>query len=113
MPLTALVLWAFLLSFLTPLLLLCGGLGLAAALYERILFALHRLAIEDGANRILAGREVGGDIEQIIRAGGRAPSKLVHQAPARCALQEGADDFGVSDVGELSALLREASDVVT
>ena len=39
--------------------------------------------------------------------------ELVHQIPARRALEEGIDDLDVGDTGELSALLGEASHVVT
>ena len=68
--------------------------------------------LQDGSNCFLAGGEVGGDIKQAICAGGRAPSKLAHQVPARCALKEGIDDLGVGNAEELGALLGEASDVV-
>ena len=113
LPLTALVLRGLLLSFLPPLLLLSGGLGFAAAaLPGRIFLVLTCLAVEDGADRLLARGKVGGDIEQHIRAGGTASRELVHQIPTRCALEEGIDDLDVGDAGELGALLGEASDVV-
>ena len=114
MPLTALVLRGLLLSFLPPLLLVSGGLGFAAAaLRGRIFLALARLAVEDGTDRFLAGGKVGGDIEQHVGTGGMASRKLVHQIPARRALEEGIDDLNIGDAGELGALLGEASDVVT
>ena len=37
---------------------------------------------------------------------------LVHQVPARRALEEGVDDLDVGDAGELGALLGEALHVV-
>ena len=74
---------------------------------------LGHLAIEDGTNYFLARGKVCGDIEQAIRAGGRASSKFLHQVPACRALKEGTDDVGVGDAGELDAQLGEASNVVT
>ena len=110
---SVLVRWDCLLSLLPPLLFLGGGLGLAtAALRGRIFLVLVRLAIEDGTNYLLAGSEVGGGIEQLIGAGGTSSRKLVHQVPACRSLEEGINDLDVGDVGELGALLGEASDVV-
>ena len=94
--------------------LLSGGLRLVtAALRGRILLALGCLAVEDGTNCFLAGGKVGGDIKQHVRTGGIASRELVHQIPARRALEEGIDDLDVGDAGELGALLGEALDVVT
>ena len=79
LPLTALVLRGLLLSFPPPLLLLRGGLGFAAAaLHGRIILELGCLAVEDGTNCFLAGSEVGGNVEQHVRAGGTASRELVH-----------------------------------
>ena len=101
LPLSALVRWDRLLSFLPPLLLLGGGLGLAvAALRGRIFLALARLVVEDGTDCLLAGSEVGGGIEQLISAGGTASCELVHQVPARRAFEEGVDDLDVGDARE-------------
>ena len=108
LPLTALVLWAFLLSLLAPLKLLCGGLGFAAALCGLLLLALGHLAIEDGTDYFLAGGKVGGDIKQHVRAGGVALRELVHQVPARRAFAEDINDLNVGDAWELGALLGEA-----
>jgi hypothetical protein len=41
-----------------------------------------------------------------------ASRKLVHQVPARRALEEGVDDLDMGDAGELGALLGEAPHVV-
>ena len=68
-----------------------GGVGLGvAALYGRIFLALVRLVVENGTNG-LAGSVVGGSIEQLVGVGGTASRKLVHQVPARRALEEGID----------------------
>ena len=43
---------------------------------------------------------------------GNSPDALVHQVPARRALEEGIDDLDVGDAGKLGALLGEAPHVV-
>src|SRR6185295_7700667 len=112
LPRSALVRWDRLLSLPPPLLFLGGGDGLGvAALRGRIFLALVRLIVENGTNSLLAGGVVGGSVEQLIGVGGSASRKLVHQVPARCALEEGVDDLDVGDAGELGALLGEAPHV--
>jgi len=106
--------WGLLLSLSPPLLLLGGGVGLeVASLRGRIFLALVWLVVENGTNSLLASGVVGGSVEQLIGVGGTASRKLVHQVPARRALEEGVDDFDVGDAGELGALLGEAPHVVT
>jgi len=108
-----LVWWGLLLPFLPPLLFLGEGFNLGvAALCGRIFLALVRLVVENGTNSLLAGGVVGGSVEQLIGVGGTASRKLVHQVPARRALEEGVDDLDVGDTGELGALLGEASHLV-
>ena len=102
-----------LLSFLSPLLFLGGGLVLAvAALCGRVFLALVHLVVEDGTNCLLTGGIVGCGIEQLVDVGGTALCELVHQVPARDAFEEGIDNLAVGDARELGALLGEASHVV-
>ena len=77
------------------------------------LFVFRLLAVEDGTNRFLTGGKVGGDIKQLIRTGGRAPSQLAHQILACRGQMKGTNDVGVGDTGELDALLGEATNVIT
>ena len=113
LPLSALIWWGRLLSFLPSLLFLSGGLGLAtAALCGRIFLVLVRLAVKDGTNCLLAGGIVGGGVEQLVGVGGTALRKLVHQVPARRAFEEGVDDINVDDArpaGKCSSHVRVAS----
>ena len=105
--------WGLLLPFPPPLLFLSGGVYLGvAALYGRIFLAFVRLVIENGTNHLLAGGVVGGSVEQLVGVGGTASRKLVHQVPARRALEERVDDLDVGDAGELGALLGEAPHIV-
>jgi hypothetical protein len=67
---------------------------------------------EDGLNRLLAGGKLGGDVHQLARPGGGLATQLAHQVTAGGAGEERADDIGISDVGQLGALLRESPDVV-
>ena len=113
MPRSTLDWWGLLLPFPPPLLFLGGGIGLdVAALRGRIVLALARFVVEDGTNSLLAGGVVGGSVEQLVGVGGTASRKLVHQVPARRALEEGVDDLDVGDAGKLGALLGEAPHVV-
>ena len=112
LPLITLVLLALLLSFPAPLLLLLGVLGLAA-LRGRFPLALALLAVEDGTDRLFAGGKVGGDIKQLIRTRGRAPSQLAHQILACRGQMKGTNDVEVGDAGELDALLGEATNEIT
>ena len=105
--------WGLLLPFPSPLLFLGGGVDLGiAALCGRIFLAFVWLVVENGTNCLLAGGVVGGSVEQLIGVGGTASRKLVHQVPARRALEEGVDDLDMGDAGELGALLGEAPHVV-
>ena len=82
-PLSTLVRWDRLLSFLPPLLFLGGGLGLAAvALCGRVFLALVCLAVKDGTNCLLAGGIVGGGVEQLVGVGGTAFAQS--RAPGSC-----------------------------
>ena len=111
MLLTALVRRTLLLALLAPLGLLRVALGIAA-LCGRVHLVLGLVAVEDGADRLFARGEVGRYVEQLVLAGGRIPSQLAHEIPARGAQMKGTSDFGVLDAGELGALLGEATDVI-
>jgi hypothetical protein len=99
---------ARLLAFLAPLMLLLGLLGLAA-LRGHVVHTLAFLAIEDGPHRLLAGSEIGGDVEQLVGVDQRAPLKLAHEVPAGCALEESMHDLGLGYAWELNTALEEAS----
>jgi hypothetical protein len=79
-------------------LFLGGGVGLGIAALRGCIF--------------LAGGVVGGCVEQFVGVGGMASRKLVHQVPARRALEESVDDLNMGDAVELGALLGEAPHVV-
>ena len=68
---------------------------------------------DTGTNCLLAGGVVSGGIEQLIGTGGTASRKLVHQVPARRALEKCVDDLDVGDAGRLGALLGEVLHIVT
>ena len=93
--------WGLLLPSHPPLLFLGGGVDLGvAALYERIFIALVWLVVENGANYLLAGGEVGGSVEQLVGINGSASHELMHQIPARRTLEESVNDLDVGDAGE-------------
>jgi hypothetical protein len=56
---------AGLFTFLAPLVLLLGLLGLAS-LHGRIVHALALLVVADGSHRLLVGSDAGGDAEQLV-----------------------------------------------
>jgi len=90
-----------------------GGVDLGvAALCGRIFLALVQLVVENCTNSLLVGGVVGGSVKQLVGVGGTASRKLMHQVPARRALEEGIDDLDVGDAGEFGALLGEAPHVV-
>jgi hypothetical protein len=99
---------ARLLAFLALLVLLLGLLGLAA-LRGCVIHALVVLAVEDGPHRLLAGSEIGGDVEQLVGVDWWASPKLTHEVPVGHGLEEGMHDLRLSYARELSAALGEAS----
>jgi hypothetical protein len=70
------------------------------------------ITIEDGTNHLLAGGEDGDDVHQTIGSDGGVAAHLSDQLFAGGAREEGHDNVGVSDVGELGALLGETLDVI-
>jgi hypothetical protein len=68
---------------------------------------------EDGFDRLLTRGELGGDVHQFARLGGSLAPQFAHQVPARGAGEECPDDVRVGDVGQLGALLRKPSDVLS
>jgi hypothetical protein len=86
---------AGLLALLPPLMLLLGLLGLAALL-GRVVHALAFLAVEDAPHRLLSGRELGGNIEQLVGVDRRAPPELAHKFSIGHALEEGVHDLRLS-----------------
>jgi hypothetical protein len=96
-----------LLTFLAPLVLLLGLLGLAA-LRGRVVHALALLPVEDAPHRLLTGGEAGGDVDQLVGVDRRATPKLAHEVPADRAFEEGMHDLGLDHARELRAALGEA-----
>ena len=81
-----------------------GGLGL--------LFPLGSAIRENCTNCLFARGKVGGNVEQLTDARGGLAAELVYQLLAGGAGNEGSDDVGVCDVGELGALLGESPDEI-
>jgi hypothetical protein len=102
---------AFRLRLLLALLL---GVALSGRLGDVFQLAALGLLVlpEDGLNRLLARGELGGDVHQLARPGGGIATQLAHQVTAGGDGEERADDIGISDVGQLGALLRESPYVV-
>jgi hypothetical protein len=96
-------------------LLLAFLLGAALSGRLRDIFRLAALGLlvlpEDGLNCLLARGELGGDVHQLARPSGGLATQLAHQVAAGGASEERVDDIRVGDIGKLSALLRESSDV--
>jgi hypothetical protein len=95
------------------------GLLLRAALGRRLgdvfLLASLRLLVlpEDGLDRLLTRDELGGDVHQLARLGGSLATQFAHQVTTSGAGEERPDDIRVGDVGQLGALLRKPSDVLS
>jgi hypothetical protein len=77
-----------------------------------LVLPLVLVATKDGTNRLLAGGEVGDNIHQTVGSDGSAAAQLSNQLFASGTREEGHDDVGVGDVGELGALFGETPDVV-
>jgi len=77
------------------------------------LFPLGCAVGENGTNYLFARDKVGGDVEQLAGACGGLATELVYQFLAGCTGDEGSDDVGVHDVGELGALVGESPDEVS
>jgi hypothetical protein len=88
---------------------------LGGRLGDVFLLASLRLLVlpEDGFDRLLSRGELGGYVHQFARLGGSLAPQFAHQVSARGADEERADDVRVGDVGQLGALLRKPSDVLS
>jgi hypothetical protein len=95
------------------------GLLLRAPLGGRLgdVFRLPSLRLlvllEDGFDRLLTRGELGGDVHQLARLGGSLAAQFARQVAASGAGEERPDDIRVGDVGQLGALLRKPSDVLS
>jgi hypothetical protein len=95
------------------------GLLLRATLGGRLgdIFLLPSLRLlvlpEDGFDRLLTRGELGGDVHQFARLGGSVAPHFAHQVTASGVGEERPDDIRVGDVGQLGALLRKPSDVLS
>jgi hypothetical protein len=94
-------------------LLLRAALG--GRLGDVFLLASLRLLVlpEDGFGRLLTRGVLGGDVHQLARLGGSLVAQFAHQVAASGASEERPDDIRVSDVGQLGAMLRKPSDVLS
>jgi hypothetical protein len=77
-----------------------------------LVLPLVLIATKDGTNRLLAGGEVGDNIHQTVGSDGSVAAQLSDQLFAGGTREEGHDDVGVGDVGELGAFLGETPDVI-
>jgi hypothetical protein len=95
------------------------GLLLRAPLGGRLRGVCLRLPLrllvllEDGFDRLLTQGELGGDVHEFARAGGSLAPQFAHQVSASGAGKESPDDIRVSNVGQLSTLLRKPPDVLS
>jgi hypothetical protein len=95
------------------------GLLLRAPLGGRLgdvfLLAPLRLLVlpEDRFDHLLTRGELGGDVHQLARLGGSLAAQFAHQVAASGAGEERPDDIRVGHVGQLGALLRKPSDVLS
>ena len=76
------------------------------------MFPLGSAIGENCTNCLFARGEVGGSVEQLTGARGGLAAELVYQLFAGGAGDEGPDDVGVCDVGELGTLFGESPDEV-
>jgi hypothetical protein len=76
-------------------------------------FPFVLVTTKDGSNRLLADGIVGDDVYQLVGSGGGVAAQLSDQLLASGFREKSHDDVGVGDVGELSALFGETSDIVT
>jgi hypothetical protein len=88
---------------------------LGGCLGDFFLLPSQRLLVlpEDGFDRLLTRGELGGDVHQLARLGGSLAAQFSHQVAASGAGEERPDDIRVGDVGQLGALLRKPSDVLS
>jgi hypothetical protein len=95
------------------------GLLLGATLGGRLgdVFLLSPLRLlvlpEDGFDRLLTRGELGGYDHQFAHLSGSLAPQFANQVSASGAGEESPDDIRVGDVGQLGALLRKPSDVLS
>jgi hypothetical protein len=70
------------------------------------------IAAKDGTKCLLAGGKVGDDVHQTVGSDGGVTAQLSDQLFVGGVREEGHNHVGVSDVGELGALLGETLDVI-
>ena len=92
-------------------LLLVGTVGgtLAGVI---ILLCLALGTVKHSSDRLLAGGMAGGNVEELLGGPQTLVAKLVDQGLVGGPRQEGSDDVGVGNVGQLVALPREVLDVL-
>jgi hypothetical protein len=78
-----------------------------------VLLGLAAGAVEYRSDRFLARGVAGGDVVELLGGSWTFLPQFVNQGLVGGPGQESADNVGVGDVGQLVALLGEASDVVT
>jgi hypothetical protein len=100
--LLGLPLWPPVAAFGTPL---CT---LADCLEGRLPVALDK----NSPDRLLARGMPSGDIEHLLRGPWLIAAELMHQGSAVRVRPECQDDIGITDLGELVALLRELLNVI-
>ena len=76
---------------------MAGGLGFPA---------------EVGQDRLLTSGVLGGDIQELLHYARGLMAERMDEGLTGHAIDEGIDDIGVGDVGELIVLLGEALDVL-
>jgi hypothetical protein len=96
-----------LLLVVVPLRDLVGACGILLLALPFVL-----VATKDGTNCLLAGGEVGDNIHQTVGSDGSVAAQFSDQLFAGGTREEGHDDVGVGDVGELGVLLGETPDVI-
>jgi hypothetical protein len=70
-------------------------------------------ATKVGLDRLLTGDILGGNIQELLRHARGLTAEHVDERLAGDATDEGIDDVGVGDVGELIVLLGETLDVLS
>jgi hypothetical protein len=88
---------------------------LGRRLGDVFLLASLRLLVllEDGFDCLLTRGELGGDVHQLARPSRSLAAQFAHQVAASGASEERPDNIRVGDVGQLGALLRKPSDVLS
>ena len=77
------------------------------------MFPLGGAVGENCTNCLFAQGKVGGNVEQLVSARVGLLTELMYQLLASGAGNEGSDNIGVGDVGELGALFGESCDEIS